>query len=187
MPLLRYELTDVTIPLAEPCDCGLPFPLLKVRGRTDDIFWVYDQDQQPVSLPPIPFEAMLLEIDGMRQYQLVQEERNRLTVYFRPNQGVDPAQVREQIKKQFDRFLHEKQLSDCVQVGIEQVTEIQRDPTSGKIRQIYSKVERLYLPGVPLGERRSGEDRRLDGDKDLQGERRYTKRRTDEEEEGEEK
>jgi phenylacetate-CoA ligase len=187
MPLLRYELTDVTIPLAEPCDCGLPFPLLKVRGRTDDIFWVYDQEKQPVALPPIPFEAMLLEIDGMRQYQLVQEERNRLMVYFRPNPGVDPAGVRDQIRKQFDRFLNEKQLTDCIQVGIEQVEEIQRDPKSGKIRQIYSKVERLYLPGVPLGERRSGEDRRLARDKVLQGERRSRKRRTKEEPEGEDK
>jgi phenylacetate-coenzyme A ligase PaaK-like adenylate-forming protein len=187
MPLLRYELTDVTIPLAEPCDCGLPFPLLKVRGRTDDIFWVYDQQKQPVALPPIPFEAMLLEIDGMRQYQLVQEERNRLMVYFRPNPGVDPAQVHDQIRKQFDRFLNEKQLADCVQVGIQQVEEIQRDPKSGKIRQIFSKVERLYLPGVPLGERRSGEDRRLAKDKVLQGERRSRQRRTDEEEEGEDK
>ena len=187
MPLLRYELTDVTIPLAEPCECGLPFPLLKVRGRTDDIFWVYDQEKQPVALPPIPFEAMLLEIEGMRQYQLVQEERNRLTVYFRPGRDADPAQVQEQIRKQFDRFLLEKQLTDCVQVNIEQVAEIQRDPISGKIRQIYSKVERLYLPGVPLGERRSGEDRRLGKDKDLQGERRLLRRRTKAEEEGEEK
>jgi phenylacetate-CoA ligase len=180
MPLLRYELTDVTIPLAESCDCGLPFPLLKVRGRTDDIFWVYDRDQQPVALPPIPFEAMLLEIEGVWQYQLIQEERNRLTVYFRPNQGADPARIREQIRSLFNRFLHEKQLADCVQVGIEQVSDIQRDPRSGKIRQIFSKVERLYLPGVPLGERRSGEDRRLDGDKTLQGERRQKRRRTEE-------
>jgi len=183
MPLLRYELTDVTIPLAEPCDCGLPFPLVKVRGRTDDICWVYDQQKQPVALPPIPFEAMLLEIDGMRQYQLVQEERNRLMVYFRPNPDVDPAQIQDQIRKQFDRFMHEKQLADCVTVGIQQVEEIQRDPRSGKIRQIFSRVERLYLPGVPLGERRSGEDRRLAKDKVLQGERRSRQRRTDEEEE----
>ena len=72
-------------------------------------------------------------------------------------------------------------------MNIEQVAEIQRDPISGKIRQIYSKVERLYLPGVPLGERRSGEDRRLGKDKDLQGERRLLRRRTKAEEEGEEK
>ncbi len=187
MPLLRYELTDVTMPLAEQCDCGLPFPLLKVRGRTDDIFWVYDRDRQPVALPPIPFEAMLLEIEGMRQYQLVQEERNRLTVYFRPDEGADPDGVQRQIRRQFDRFLQEKQLSDCVQVGIERVEEIQRDPTSGKIRQIFSKVERLYLPGVPLGERRSGEDRRLAGDKALPEERRQAQRRTDGEEEGEDR
>jgi hypothetical protein len=128
---------------------------------------------------------MLLEIEGMRQYQLVQEERNRLMVYFRPNPDVDPVQVHDQIRKQFDRFLHEKQLADCVQVGIQQVEEIQRDPRSGKIRQIFSKVERLYLPGVPLGERRSGEDRRLAKDKMLQGERRSRQRRTDEEGEGE--
>ena len=108
-------------------------------------------------------------------------------VYFRPNPDADPIQVHDQIRKQFDRFLHEKQLADCVQVGIQQVEEIQRDPRSGKIRQIFSRVERLYLPGVPLGERRSGEDRRLAKDKVLQGERRSRQRRIDEEGEGEDR
>ncbi|MBW1807164.1 MAG: phenylacetate--CoA ligase family protein [Deltaproteobacteria bacterium] len=177
MPILRYELTDVTIPLPEKCECGLPFPLIKVRGRTDDIFWVHDKDKNPVALPPIPFEAMLLDIDGLRQYQLVQQERNHFNVFFRPNDGVDVGQVRQQIQSKFMEFFEEKQLIGCVQIDIKEVDQIERDPTSGKIRQIYSKVERLYLPGMPLGDRRSGEDRRTGMEKEVEGERRQRPRR----------
>ena len=177
MPLLRYELTDVIIPLAETCHCGLPFPMVKVRGRTDDIFWVYDAEGDPVALPPIPFEAMLLDVVGMRQYQLIQEERNFLRVLFRPMQGVEPESVRSQIQNKFDSFLQEKGLTGSVRIQIEQVDEILRDPKSGKIRQIFSKVERLYMPGMPLGDRRSGEDRRTREQRQVEGERRVRPRR----------
>ena len=104
-------------------------------------------------------------------------ERNRLRVFFRPVNGVDPARLGEQIRSRIVNYLTEKDLDECVQVEVEQVPEIPRDPTSGKIRQIYSKVERLYLPGKPLGERRSGEDRRSSWQKAIQGERRRQKRR----------
>jgi len=187
MPLLRYELTDVVIPVAEACDCGLPFPRIRVRGRTDDIFWVYDRDQNPVALPPIPFEALLLDVDGLRQYQLIQEQRNQLRVKFKPASGFDADVLATDIEKRFNDFLTEKDLQDAVKVEIEQVTEIERDPRSGKIRQIFSKVDRLYLPGIPLGERRSGDDRRSGPQQAEQGERRQGPRRTEntEEEEGE--
>jgi len=179
MPLLRYELTDVTIPIARQCECGLPFPMIKVRGRTDDIFWVYDAEKNPVALPPIPFEAMLLDVRGLRQYQLVQEERNRLMVKFRPAKGADRQAIEACIQEKFDNFLKEKKLAGAVVVDIEQVDEIERDPRSGKIRQIYSKVDRLYLPGMPLGERRSGDDRRTAEQVSLQGERRRGPRRSE--------
>jgi phenylacetate-coenzyme A ligase PaaK-like adenylate-forming protein len=179
MPLLRYELTDVTIRLEGPCPCGLPFDMIKVRGRTDDIFWVYDGQGNPVALPPIPFEAMLLDIQGMRQYQLVQQERNHLKVYFRPFDDVDPDWVENQIKTKFNTFLTDKGLADCVQGEVERVSEIERDPKSGKIRQIRSNVERLYLPGMALGERRTGEDRRSFARRTVEGERRSAPRTDD--------
>ncbi|HUU00831.1 MAG TPA: hypothetical protein VM425_05250 [Myxococcota bacterium] len=184
MPLLRYELTDVVIPVAEPCDCGLPFPRIRVRGRTDDIFWVYDRDHNPVALPPIPFEALLLDVDGLRQYQLIQEERNLLRVKFKPASGSDADALAVAIAARFGDFLTEKDLHDAVKVEIEQVAEIERDPRSGKIRQIFSKVDRLYLPGVALGERRSGDDRRTVPQMAEQGERRQAPRRTEDPDEG---
>ncbi|RME27230.1 MAG: phenylacetate--CoA ligase family protein [Deltaproteobacteria bacterium] len=160
MPLIRYELSDVTIPLDGECPCGLSFPRLKVRGRTDDVFWVDGPRGEHVALPPIPLEAMLLEVEGLRQYQVVQEGRNELRVAFIPQQGFDADGVRRRIEKAFESFLGLKELSGVVRVRVEQVKEIERDPESGKIRQIYSKVGRPFLPGRPLGDRRTGEDRR---------------------------
>ncbi len=161
MPLIRYELNDVAVWLPERCECGLPFPLLKVRGRSDDTFWVYDADKNPVALPPIPFEAVFLDVEGLTQYQLIQEERDLLVVLFKPRLDADIARVAEELKRRLGAYLEQRGLAGCLRVQVKPVEQIQRHPASGKIRQIYSKVERLYLPGRPLGERRAGEDRRL--------------------------
>jgi phenylacetate-coenzyme A ligase PaaK-like adenylate-forming protein len=172
IPLLRYELGDVTIPLEETCSCGLSFPLIKVRGRTDDIFWVINRAGQPIALPPIPFEALFLDIEGLRQYQLVQVARNRLEILFRPAPEIDPSKLKQQLRDKFINYLQEKDLADIVRLEIKAVDKIERDPKTGKIRQIYSKVERLYVPDQPLGERRCGEDRRSDKRRSIEGERR---------------
>lgn len=39
LPLIRYELTDIPVPQAEPCSCGAPFAMISdVKGRADDGF-----------------------------------------------------------------------------------------------------------------------------------------------------
>jgi len=182
MPLLRYELTDVTIPVEGACSCGLPFPRIRVRGRSDDIFWVLDADGQPVALPPIPLEALLLETDGLRQYQVVQQERNFLRVLFIPLEDGQAENLTADITRRFRSFLADKGLAEVVRLSVERVQQIEREPRSGKIRQIFSKVERLYLPGVPLGERRSGDDRRTRSQISQEGERRRRARRLEEDE-----
>jgi phenylacetate-coenzyme A ligase PaaK-like adenylate-forming protein len=157
--------------------------MIKVRGRTDDTFWVYDAARNPVALPPIPFEAVFLDVHGLMQYQLVQEERDLLRVFYRPKAGADVASVSAEIGTRLERYLEHKGLKGCMRIEITPVDQIVRHPTSGKIRQIYSKVERLYLPGRPLGERRAGDDRRLGGESpDL--ERRQQSRRQEDQEGG---
>jgi len=160
LPILRYELTDVVATEPGSCGCGLPFGRVRVRGRTDDIFWVEDVEGKPLALPPIPLEALLLEIDGLRQYQIIQENPELIRVLFRPVDSGRSAELRRQITELMLAFLEQKKVSQRVAVAVEQVEEILRDPQSGKIRQIFSRVERPYLPGLPLGERRTGEDRR---------------------------
>lgn len=177
MPILRYELTDVVVPEAGDCDCGLPFRRLRVRGRSDDIFWVDDRQGEKLALPPIPFEALMLDIDGLRQYQVIQETDRLIRVLFRPANPSDAGRLEGEIAGRMSEFLQQKGASPAIRVQVERVEDILRDPRSGKIRQIFSRVERPYLPGVPLGERRSGEDRRSGRQKVVEGERRRSERR----------
>lgn len=179
MPILRYELTDVVVPEKGACDCGLPFRRLRVRGRADDIFWVDDCQGRKIALPPIPFEALMLDIDGLRQYQVIQENAWLIRVLYRPNDPGQSERLSGEIRERLGAFLRQKGVSPQVRVEVERVEDILRDPRSGKIRQIFSRVERPYLPGVPLGERRSGEDRRSGQQKSVEGERRRGERRDD--------
>jgi phenylacetate-coenzyme A ligase PaaK-like adenylate-forming protein len=160
LPIVRYEINDVTMPIDEPCPCGLPFPRIRVQGRTDDIFWVQDPRGEWLPLPPIPFEAQFLNVEGLLQYQLVQVERQRLLVRFRPRSRADAPRLSEQIRCRLQEHLAQRGLEGSVSLAVEAVDEIPRDPKSGKTRQILSLVERPYLPGRPLGDRRTGEDRR---------------------------
>ncbi|MBW2700269.1 MAG: phenylacetate--CoA ligase family protein [Deltaproteobacteria bacterium] len=181
MPIIRYEVSDATTPLGGSCPCGSPFPLIKVQGRTDDTFWVRDDKGRPVALPPIPFEALFLNVQGLVQYQLVQQKRDVFLVRFRVRRTVDEAVVAGEIRQHMEAYLEEKGLGGRVQLRIEVVAEIPRDPKSGKIRQIQSLVEQLYIPGTPLADRRSGEDRRTDRELDEDtDERRLDRRRMDE-------
>ena len=43
MPLIRYELDDVGVPIDDECTCGLNLPLVKiVEGRADDFLVTTD-------------------------------------------------------------------------------------------------------------------------------------------------
>ncbi len=177
MPILRYEISDQTTPVAGLCDCGLPYPMLKVQGRTDDTLWFVDGQGRPVALPPIPFEALFLNVDGLVQYQLVQEERDLLRIRFRIRDGVDERRVASQIRERFEEYIGQKGLAGLVRLDIGRVDEILRDPKSGKIRQIFSNVDRPFLPGRPLGERRVQEERRVTEESALVEDRRMGPRR----------
>ncbi|HOX45776.1 MAG TPA: hypothetical protein PK668_19405 [Myxococcota bacterium] len=179
LPIVRYEINDVTMPIDEPCPCGLPFPRIRVQGRTDDIFWVQDPRGEWLPLPPIPFEAQFLNVEGLLQYQLVQVERQRLLVRFRPRRRADVPRLTEQIRCRLQEHLAQRGLESCVSLAVEAVDEIPRDPKSGKIRQILSLVERPYLPGRPLGDRRTGDERRQLEIPEAEEERRQAPRRSE--------
>jgi phenylacetate-coenzyme A ligase PaaK-like adenylate-forming protein len=177
LPILRYEVNDVTTRLEEPCACGLPFQRIRVQGRTDDTFWAQDAGGQWVPLPPIPFEALFLSVPGLLQYQLVQVERQRLRVRVRACEPGAAQGLVDEVLQRMRAHLARCGLDDTVAVEVEPVAEIPRDPRSGKVRQILSLVERPFLPGRPLGERRSGEDRRSEEQPDLERDRREAPRR----------
>ena len=177
MPILRYEISDRVSFEKDGCDCGLPYPLIRVEGRTDDTLWVTNARGEPVALPPIPFEALFLGLEDLVQYRLVQKKRNLLLVLYRLSDSGDFKQVENSLDERFKDYLSRKGVGDSVVVQFEKVDEIRRDDKTGKTRQIVSELPRPFLPGKALGDRRSGKDRRV-LEKAAETDRRQSKRRS---------
>jgi phenylacetate-CoA ligase len=73
-PLVRYRTRDLTAVLPEPCACGRTLlRLRRIEQRTDDMLIL-----RGVTVHPSSVEAVLREIGGVEQYQLVVERRGAL-------------------------------------------------------------------------------------------------------------
>lgn len=141
-PLLRYELGDSITVLGEACPCGSPMTTIRIEGRSDDTFFFADASGRFQAHAPIPFECLLLNVQGIAQYQLVHEVQNHLRIRFVPHSGADSGQVGRRLDERFRSYLEENQLAGSVRVEVEAVSRIEREPGGHKLRQVYSKVPR---------------------------------------------
>lgn len=100
-PFIRYDIGDMAI--AGRCPCGqIPYPSLrrvlgKVRGFLKGL------DGQPRVFANIGAE--LKQYEGLRQYQIVQDALNRLTVRYVANTGCDTADVEAFLATKLTAFI----------------------------------------------------------------------------------
>ncbi|MCG3171936.1 MAG: hypothetical protein GMKNLPBB_00077 [Myxococcota bacterium] len=139
-PIIRYEITDSVVYTGETCPCGSKLPVIQVHGRTDDTFFLKEADGVFRAHPPIPFEVLFLRVDGLRQFQLVHEEQNWLRVRFACADDIRPEVVRERIHHEFQQYFAQHNLEGQIKLTFEEINQVTRNPTSQKMRQIYSKV-----------------------------------------------
>ena len=141
-PVLRYELTDSVIVEGDACPCGSPMMRIRVEGRSDDTLYIEDDREQYQAFPPVPFEALMLGVDGLKQYQLVHRAQNKLHINVVKDEAIDSAELVSRIKVMMERFFGARGITRALEIGVEVVEEIHRDPVSHKVRQIYSEVPR---------------------------------------------
>ncbi len=141
-PLIRYELGDSVTVLEQPCECGTSMPLIRVEGRSDDTFFLTDAQGRYHAYPPVPFETLFLNIDGLAQYQLVHEQQNLLHVRFVCAAGAQAERIASVLEKRFLDYLARNHLEGCVQLRINAVEEIAREKRGHKLRQMHNKVPR---------------------------------------------
>jgi len=133
MPLIRYRSGDFGVPVEEQCSCGRSLPLLKtIEGRADDFLIALDgRAIAPTVFFPYPFEGH----EGIRQFRVIQEKINKLTIQlvaskrFWENQVV-LERARRKIQRLFGEGMH---------VEFQLVEKLDRD-SSGKLRKIISHV-----------------------------------------------
>lgn len=141
-PLIRYELKDsVVINHNYKCECGSPFAVIEVQGRSDDTFFLMTKEGHFRAFPPIPFEALFLKIKGLRQYQLIHEEQNHLLIRYIPQDGMKNEIIEKELRERFREFFENTDVGDNIVISIEESGEITRPPTHQKVRQIYSRVK----------------------------------------------
>lgn len=141
-PLIRYELQDSIVLTGEQCPCGSSFAVIDVQGRSDDTFFFADAMGRYQAHPPIPFETLFLNVDGLAQYQLIHEEQNQLRVRFVPDAGADTHSIIHRLRERFTHYLAKNELAECVRVVVEPVAGLEREPGGHKLRQVMSKVPR---------------------------------------------
>lgn len=134
MPLIRYELEDVAVPVNDDCPCGITLPLIRsVEGRADDFLIAADGKKiSPTVFFPYPFES----VEWIRQFRIIQESRKKLIVQVVPKKALED---REEMVERAKRKLCE--LFGDVEVEFEFMENIPLD-SSGKLRKVISRINR---------------------------------------------
>ena len=137
MPLIRYACGDVAASSDAVCSCGRTLPMLSgLTSRAGDILVTPDGRM----VPPIMVTWIVKFLEGVRNWQVVQETPTELRVLVVRDEPVTP--------EEFDGLSGylKRRLGPEVRVEIEHVDEIPR-VGRGKSRHVVSRVPLVW--GVP--------------------------------------
>lgn len=141
MPFIRSRTGDMGRLSPEPCACGSPLPVLSaLDGRMSDVVYRPDGTVVPGNMLSDAFK----DLPSIRYLQFVQESINALDVRL-----VVVGEFSEALRA---KVLHEVRqiMGDDIAIDIHLVNEIERNPRSGKIREVICNVDRRQ-EALPLG------------------------------------
>ncbi len=131
MPLVRNRTGDRGRLSEEPCPCGSPLPLLeRLEGRVSDL--LYGSDGSLV--PGLLLLDMFQDVPEIRDLQIVQEKRKEVTLVLVVTEGFCEA-LRKRVVQKTQEFLGAE-----TEVKVRVVTEIPRNPNSGKVQEVRCHV-----------------------------------------------
>jgi phenylacetate-CoA ligase len=124
--VLNYRLGDLAARLPERCGCGRSLPLLSdVQGRTTD--WLESGSGQPIH--PQTLRGILRSVEGVRRFQLVQEEPGEVRVITVIAPDADRAAIRSRIVDDV------RSLDASIHVDVEFAESLPRTE-GGKVRMV---------------------------------------------------
>lgn len=135
-PLIRYDIGDSVTLLDGACECGSPFPAIRVDGRSDDALALADSTGRMVRLLPLALTTVLEDEAGVYRFQLLQTGAARLTLRIDPNACDEVTE--ERCRHAIGQFLHTQGLSN-VDLAIHREP-LQRHARSGKLRRIVARA-----------------------------------------------
>ena len=137
-PLLRYRTGDEGLIMPEACTCGTLSPRLKIYGRLNDRVF----HQGPLTLRTADFEAPLLKLNFVRDYDLVLGADGGLEIIISPA-GEPPPQAEELATAQVNEWLSSNGAALSCQVSIARPAGQKKSPSrasGGKRRLIRQKI-----------------------------------------------
>ena len=130
MPFIRYATEDIGMLLGSECQCGNCTPLMQItEGRMKDRIWLSNGRMVAAAIPI----EVLRYIEGLRQFQLVQESCDRFLVNIIPGRRMAKTGL-DAIREQLTPILGD------VKIAVEEVDHIPRG-RSGKLLQFISYVQ----------------------------------------------
>jgi phenylacetate-CoA ligase len=124
--VLNYRLGDLATQLPETCECGRSLPLLSdVQGRRTE--WLESLSGDPVH--PQTFRNILRSLDGVRRFQLVQEQPGEVRVIVVIAQDAAREEIRSRIVDDVRR------LDLAIRADVEFADSLPRTP-GGKVRAV---------------------------------------------------
>jgi phenylacetate-coenzyme A ligase PaaK-like adenylate-forming protein len=137
-PFIRYEVADRIVMADSDCGCGNRLPRIeRVEGRSADFFWIRVGDDYRALLT-YPFQHAFEFLRNIREWQAVQQDRNRIVVRLEclPGTAVDLEQVRARL----DERLNSVGLAGHVEVEFEVVGRLDWDTRTGKFRRLVTLI-----------------------------------------------
>ena len=102
MPLIRYDLGDIGVLSKKKCSCGRPYPCLeKVTGRLSDIL----QLPNGRIVFPDDLAEIFYPIQEVRKFQVLQEEKSKVTVKMVLESSENVHQLLDEIEDKLEKAL----------------------------------------------------------------------------------
>jgi len=133
-PIIRYDLGDSIAFDPEPCDCGAPFPVLRVDGRSDDVLAFAAAGGERVELLPLALTTVVEEHGGAHQFQILQAAPAALSVRLEVPRGTSPVPVWRKVERALRAYLDAQGLP-AVALRF-QPGPLVRSEASGKLRRV---------------------------------------------------
>lgn len=129
-PLLRYNMEDRGIKKENPCSCGRVFPLLKeIIGRKSEAIVLSNGTE----ITATAIGSILINFSSIIEYQAVQYEKGKLTLYLVPRKSFN-KKVEKEMKIMLGRNLKLDEIS------LKCVDKIKRTK-AGKLRPFISEIK----------------------------------------------
>jgi phenylacetate-coenzyme A ligase PaaK-like adenylate-forming protein len=147
LPLIRYEMADQVAFAEGPCRCGCLLPRLRqVAGRVEHILCLPAVSGGQVDLIPEHLDDFVGGLEGLANYQIIQEAGPRLTVNIICQQGAAPAAVEGRVREALGRCLRRYGVDPDVPLALRHVDRLEPvRPGATKVCHYWNRAGREAL------------------------------------------